>query len=309
MEEAREILEAFKLPENKLGKISCLTLLALCNLREKDNWSNAQASPRTVTKDIMEFARKEYGADYKANTRETFRRQALHYFITAGIVELNKDDPGRPTNSKNNNYCLTDEAVAFIRTFGTPAWKSSLIKLKGWKSPFKGGPKRNSSKSSVKILLPTGEALTLSPGKHNELEKAIIEVFVKQFAPNSAVLYLGDTANKALYFDGDRLCELGIELNVHDKQPDVILFDGDKNWLYLIEAVTSHGPMNVKRISELKKVFKRDVNPIFVTAFDTKATYRKFANDIAWKTEVWIADEPGHLVHFDGERFLGPYEI
>ena len=132
---------------------------------------------------------------------------------------------------------------------------------------------------------------------------------MKQFAPNSAVLYLGDTANKALYFDGDCLCELGIELNVHDKLPDVILFDGDKNWLYLIEAVTSHGPMNVKRISELKKVFKRDVNPIFVTAFDTKATYRKFANDIAWKTEVWIAGEPEHLVHFDGERFLGPYDI
>ncbi len=28
---------------------------------------------------------------------------------------------------------------------------------------------------------------------------------------------------------------------------------------------------------------------------------------IAWESEVWIAEEPMHMIHFNGERFLGPY--
>ncbi|MFS2517149.1 MULTISPECIES: BsuBI/PstI family type II restriction endonuclease [Parabacteroides] len=28
--------------------------------------------------------------------------------------------------------------------------------------------------------------------------------------------------------------------------------------------------------------------------------------DIAWETEVWIAENPGHMIHFNGDRFIGP---
>jgi hypothetical protein len=34
----------------------------------------------------------------------------------------------------------------------------------------------------------------------------------------------------------------------------------------------------------------------------------RYLGEIAWETEVWVADAPSHLIHFNGERFLGPYD-
>jgi hypothetical protein len=46
---------------------------------------------------------------------------------------------------------------------------------------------------------------------------------------------------------------------------------------------------------------------ILMTPSDRRAML-KYLNDISWETEVWVADSPTHLIHFNGERFLGPYE-
>jgi hypothetical protein len=32
-----------------------------------------------------------------------------------------------------------------------------------------------------------------------------------------------------------------------------------------------------------------------------------YLDKISWETEVWVADSPTHMIHFNGERFLGPY--
>lgn len=53
-----------------------------------------------------------------------------------------------------------------------------------------------------------------------------------------------------------RLCELGFEITLHDKMPDVVLYREDKDWLYFIESVTSVGPMDDKRIIELQELTK-----------------------------------------------------
>ena len=91
--------------------------------------------------------------------------------------------------------------------------------------------------------------------------------------------------------------------------PDVVLYFPDKDWLLLVESVTSHGPVDSKRHEELSALFAA-AKPglVYVTAFPDRATMGKYLSDISWETEVWVAEAPTHMIHFNGERFLGPYE-
>ena len=152
-----------------------------------------------------------------------------------------------------------------------------------------------------------GDNFTFSPGKHNELQKAIIEEFAPRFAPNSECLYVGDTTEKDLVKNVDKLRSLGFEITLHDKMPDVVLYLEEKNWLFFIESVTSVGPMDPKRIKEIKEM-TADVTAgkIFVTAFLDRKTYKRFSESLAWETEVWIAADPNHMIHLNGDKFLGP---
>ena len=124
-----------------------------------------------------------------------------------------------------------------------------------------------------------------------------------------AAVYVGDTGKKWGYFDDALLKKLGVVVDTHGKMPDAVLYYPDQYWLLLIEAVTSHGPVNPKRRIELKRLFK-GAKPglVYVTAFPTRTEMTRYLGDISWETEVWVADTPTHLIHFNGERFLGPYE-
>ena len=152
-----------------------------------------------------------------------------------------------------------------------------------------------------------GADFSFSAGKHNELQKAIIEEFAPRFAPNSECLYVGDTIEKDLVKNTEKLTELGFEITLHDKMPDVVLHREDKNWIYFIESVTSVGPMDPKRILEIEELTK-DVRAgkIYVTAFLDFKTYKKFSEELAWETEVWIAELPEHMIHLNGDKFMGP---
>lgn len=164
--------------------------------------------------------------------------------------------------------------------------------------------KKEKQKQALSV---NGLQLTLSPGKHNKLQKAIIEDFAPRFAPNAKCLYVGDTTEKDLVKDVETLKKLGFAITLHDKMPDVVFYDEEKNWLFFVEAVTSVGPMDPKRIVELGDLTKKvKAGKIFVTAFLDFATYKKFAADLAWDTEVWIAEMPEHMIHLNGDRFLGP---
>lgn len=93
-----------------------------------------------------------------------------------------------------------------------------------------------------------------------------------------------------------------------EKLPDVVLYDERRNWLFLVEAVTSHGPVSAKRHAELEAMLDEcRAERVYVTAFMDFTAFRKYAADVVWESEVWIAESPDHMIHFDGERFLGPY--
>lgn len=305
--EARAILAELGLPKQQQNKISGLTLLALCRMTLDTQWKQAKRESLTIRKGIMDWAGEILGNPYAENSREQFRRKVIHQFLQAGLAVENPDSPGTDTNSQNYHYAITDEALATVRMFGTEAWEAArdcFLEEKGSLAEKYAGA-RNIEKVPVKLA--NGTQLLLSPGAHNQLQASIVEEFGPRFAPGSELLYLGDTKKKNLIYEKAALASLGILLNQHDKMPDVVLYDRKRKWLFLVEAVTSHGPVSPKRIIELEEMLKGcKAGKIYVSAFPNVAKFKKHAADIAWETEVWLADMPDHMMHFNGDRFLGP---
>jgi type II restriction enzyme len=226
--------------------------------------------------------------------------------VQANLVDYNPDRPDLPTNSPRAHYALTDNAIATIRTFGKPGWKRVCKLFVTTHGSLLDKYRKKAVRRLVPVRLPNGRILKLSPGEHNVVQAAVVEHFIPRFAPGSRLLYLGDTAKKALHVDEKGLRELGITLSEHDKIPDVVFYDPIKKRLLLVEAVTSHGPMSPKRYMELAKIFSEcRAKLIFVSAFPNFEQFRKHMLKIAWETEVWIVEEPDHIIHYDGEKFLG----
>ncbi|MBK9750876.1 MAG: restriction endonuclease [Anaerolineae bacterium] len=306
--EAQEILAALGMPSAQHNEMAALTLIALCGLKPEDRWSSAERCSLTVTKGIMNFIRDAYGRAYAPNTRETFRRQVLHQFVQGRIADYNPDAPALPTNSPKAHYAITEAALAVVRTYGIAEWSDALEHFKTTQGSLTTLYAASRQAVGVAVTLPDGSALMLSPGEHNQLQAQVIQLFAPQFASGALLLYLGDTTDKDLYIAAQPLIELGIPVTEHDKLPDIILYLSEKKWLYLIEVVTSHGPMTPKRIVELNAMLKDcSAGKIFVTAFPTFVEFRRHMRNIAWETEVWIAEVPEHLIHFNGDRFLGPH--
>ncbi|CAN5418137.1 BsuBI/PstI family type II restriction endonuclease [soil metagenome] len=311
-EEALAILKAVGLPRQQQNERSALTLLALLDLEPNTHWSKASNPLRGITQ-MMSFFSNTYGKTYAPNTRETVRRQTVHQFVEAGLAIPNPDQPERPTNSPKAVYQIEANALKLIRSFGTAAWEQNL---KAYLKTIETLKKRYAQEREMKripLALPSGQGIKLSPGGQNPLIERILKEFCELYTPGGKPLYVGDTAQKWAYFDEQALEALGVTIEAHGKMPDVVVhytgLENNKNWLVLIEAVTSHGPVNPKRRDELKKLFKgSQAGLVFVTAFLDRKTMVKHLNDISWETEVWIAEYPTHLIHFNGERFLGPYE-
>ena len=138
---------------------------------------------------------------------------------------------------------------------------------------------------------------------------AILNEFAPHFAPNSHVIYVRETGDKRRYFDEAALESLGVSIDREDELPDVVIHHADKNWLFLVDAITGKGPINSQRRRELAALFQNSsAGLIFVTAFLTRSDMAKYIGEISWETEVWVQEASTHLIHFDGKRFLGPYE-
>ncbi|WP_339137565.1 MAG: BsuBI/PstI family type II restriction endonuclease [Candidatus Electrothrix sp. GW3-4] len=314
LQEAKSLLTALGLPKAQCNDRSAWVLLALAHVKPSDTWSSVTA-PLLPTVSIMEFIRNEYGMNYKPNSRETIRRQTLHQFEQARIVDRNRDDPARPTNSKDNNYSLNQPILDIMVEYPDGNWQEKIQDFKQAVPELRSQYQRVIDMHKIPIRLPNGETIRLSPGKHNQLHADIIHEFCSRFIGLSGrVLYVGDTASsreeggKLMLLEKEYLEELGVPPLSHEKLPDVLVYDKKQHWLFLIEAVTSHGPVSPKRWFELEEAFKGcKVGMVYVTAFPDRAAFRKNATEIAWETEVWIADQPDHLIHFNGDRFLGPH--
>jgi len=307
VEEACEILAALGLPKAQQNERSALTLLALANIGPRDSWKKTER-PALRIWDIMAFMRRRYGKDYAANSRETIRRQTIHQFEQARIVDRNADDPTRPTNSGNNVYALTGDAAAVTKMYGTGKFEEAAQDFLKRFGALREAYRQAREGNRVPLELPDGSMVHLSPGEHNVLQVAVIEKMGPRFAPGAEVLYVGDTALKYVVCAAEKLARLSVPITQHDKLPDVILYLANKKWLFLIEAVTSHGPVSPKRHREMEALLQGcAAERVYITAFQNVGEFRRFAADIAWEPEVWIADNPDQMIHFNGPKFLGPY--
>jgi adenine-specific DNA-methyltransferase len=308
IEQALTILRQLNLPREQQNERSALTLLSLVALKPMTPWTKASEPLMGITP-MMEFFEEHYGKKYAPNTREKVRRQTVHQFLDAGIVSINPDDPQRPTNSPYAVYQIEPGVLKLLRSYGTPEWEKGLKTYLSSVDTLKKKYAREREMRRIPIRIGRGKTITLSPGGQNVLIERIIADFCQYFVGGGQLVYVGDTDEKWAYFDEPLLRSLDVDIEPHGKMPDVVVFLERKNWLVLIEAVTSHGPVNAKRRGELKTLFGRcRAGLVFVTAFLDRQAMVRFLGDISWETEVWVADSPTHLIHFNGERFLGPYD-
>jgi hypothetical protein len=307
IKEAIDVLEKLGLPKAQQNERTALCLLALINLTTDLPWTGIQSRLIGITP-MMGFAKGEYKREYAPNSRETFRRFSMHQLVDAGIALINPDDPKRPVNSPKTVYQIEESVHKLLKTYGSKQWHRSLkTYLKSAKSlAAQYANERQMNQIPVKIS--KGKEINISPGTHSLLIKAIIEEFAPRFAPGGKLVYAGDTGDKWGYFDEKLLGKLGVVVDSHGKMPDVVLYFPKNNWLLLVESVTSHGPVDGKRHAELSKLFIKSKAPIvYITAFPSRNIMASYVPSIAWETEVWCADSPTHLIHFNGIRFLGPY--
>jgi len=301
IDEARKFLASVGMPKAQQADICALSILAMTGIKPDDNWKDATNGWVRIH-DIIAFSNKYYGTTYAENSRETFRKQAIHRFRTAALIE----DNGKATNSPDYRYRITDETLAILKAWGGPDAKKQIERFLAYHEQLIDiyASKKKMTMMPVKI---NGADYHFSAGKHNELQKAIIEEFAPRFAPGSECLYVGDTIEKDLVKNVKKLKELGLEITLHDKMPDVVLYREDEDWIYFVESVTSVGPMDPKRLIEITEMTRNvKSGKIFVTAFQNIKTYKRYADSLAWETEVWIADMPEHMIHLNGDKFLGP---
>jgi len=310
LQEAKELLTDLGVPKQYNNDLMRYAFLALLDLTDSSSWNEATNEKLLRLHDIFGYIKEVFGVTYAENSRETLRKRVVKVFEQAHIAIRNVDEPTRPTNSGKTNYSISPEALEVIKSYGSKEYSQ---KLEGFRNSFTALSEQYAKRRDLhKIPLTiNGKAFTLSPGSHNQLQVDIINEFAPRYAPGATLLYLGDTADKYIYVDTETLESIGIPISEDDKLqlPDVVLYDPQKNWLYLIEAVTTHGPVDQKRINDLEVMFKEcPAYKIYVTAFPDRSTFRSYVAEIAWETEVWIASDPDHMIHFNGDKFLGPYQ-
>lgn len=313
--EALEILGALGVPVDgltprRLEKMA-KAFLAVAGLQPKTSWADVKDSTdgrQLLSRQIIAAMNSHWGETIADSSYDDIRRKDLVMPVAALVVLNSAKNPNANTNDGTRGFALNPTAVKAIRAFGTPLWANELAAFLQGRQSLAEQLQRQRNLARIPVQIKEGLSLTFSPGAHNVLQKQVIESFLPIFGFGAQVLYVGDTANKSLFVDHAGLAELAFFELAHDKLPDVVAYSKTKNWLYLIEAVTTVNPISELRrrtLSLLTAQCKADV--IYVSAFADRSSYRKFAHDIAWETEVWIADAPEHMIHFNGDKFLGPH--
>jgi hypothetical protein len=305
---ALNVLTDLGMPRAQRNERSALCLLALLNVTPEKAWSEADSPLMGITP-IMDWVKQHYGKKYAPNTRETFRRQTMHQFVQAGIALYNPDDVSRPVNSPHAVYQIETECLSLLRCYGKETYRPRIADYLVRRESLTAKYARRREMQMVPLSVASATEIQLSPGAHSELIRAIWQEFAPRFVPGGVLVYAGDTGEKWGYFDEKLLGSLGAAVDSHGKMPDVVIYYPQREWLILAEAVTSHGPVDAKRHRELMELFAGSkAGLVFVSAFPNRRTLNKYLEAISWETEVWLADNPSHLIHFNGARFLGPHE-
>ncbi len=307
------ILENFGIPlDNTPRRLERMAMAFLASgdiksLNELPSAKDLSSGYSLKTRDIINFVNKNFNEKISSGSYDDIRRKDLKLLTIAEVVL--QSSPNSATNDSTRGYTINPTYAELIRIFGKKNWEKLVFDRLKDIEPLSHKLKRARQISKVEATLPSGGQLTFSTGEHNNLQKAIIEEFLPRYGFGADVLYVGDTSDKYLYLEKEQLENLKFFEISHEELPDVIAYSKKKNWLYLIEAVHASGPISEIRLLQLQRLTKEcTADIVFVTAFLNRQKFRQFIAEIAWETEVWIADNPDHLVHFNGDKFLGPYK-
>jgi type II restriction enzyme len=307
------IIESFGTPLNGLTprrmERMALCFLALADVKSPADWKKIKSIEDKVSmrsRDIIKYINRNLQDKISLGSYDDIRRRDLKLLILSGIVIRTR--PSADINDSTRGYAISPEHAKLIRHLREKNWSGLVVKFLKSGTTLAEKLTEERAMEQIPIKVSPGKTLLFSLGKHNILQKAVIEEFLPRFGYGAEVLYIGDAAKKQLYKNEKKLKELKFfELSRNDL-PDVLAYSSKKNWLFLIEAVYTSGPVSKTRKIELEELTKNcKAKIIYITAFLDKETFRKFIVDIAWETEVWIAESPDHLVHFNGDKFLGPY--
>jgi len=313
LNQAADILSAVGIPLDNLSlrRIERMTSCFCAVAGVSKDWAMAQGADDGVklkTREIIPLINKYFEENISSGSYDDIRRRDLRLLTLGGLIINPGAQAGSAPNDPTRGYAVSTHFKDLIRLYGTADWELALQEFLSTHRNISDELARKRELDKIPAVLPNGKTLSLAPGEHNQLQKAIVEEFVPRFAPGAEILYLGDTAEKILHIEKERLEELGFFVLAHGDLPDILAYIPEKNWLYLIEAVHSSGPIGEVRMLELKEQLREcSAELIFVTAFLTKEEFRKWTMEIAWESEVWLAEVPDHLIHFDGQKFLGPY--
>lgn len=284
--------------------------IAVCGLKPGYEWSNIIVNDRNHqprSRDIIRWMNDHLGENISSGSYDDIRRKDLLHAVEVGVVLKSAGNEAAATNDGTRGYAINPKFADLVRSFGTERWNDELEKInEGLESLAEQLRQR---RQMLMIPVKVNEVdINLGPGEHNQIQKAVIEEFLPRFGHSAEVLYVGDTEDKGLYVDDEAIQNLGFFELSHDKLPDVLAYSRDKNWVFVIEAVHSANPIDSLRKMTIERLASTcSANLVFVTAFLNRAGFRKFAAQIAWETEVWIAEEPDHMIHFNGNKFLGPH--
>ncbi len=305
-----DILEAVGIPLEQEGDRTKVRIaeaaLAVAGIRR--SFSEAVSSDEKhflTTRKIIEFENDYLEGNYSSGSYDDIRRHHLILLTTAGYVVNSSQLDTQSTNNPTRGYAASPMFAELLRSYGTKSWKKTLENFKLKNEELKEQLARKRELERIPVILPSGVEVRLSAGEHNELQRDIIQKFLPVYGFGAEVLYLGDTTDKYLVREDEKLKALNFFELEHEELPDVVAYSKDKNLLFLIEAVHSFGQMGEIRVRKLKeKLQDCTAQLIFVSAFENKKIFRKFSADIAWESEVWIADNPDHMIHFNGYKFL-----
>jgi DNA (cytosine-5)-methyltransferase 1 len=292
-----------------------LALLAVAGVQPNDNWSQSRGMGDghgpLQTRAIIRFWNEHYGQSVADSSYDDVRRKDLIHLVEFGLVNKSAANPHADTNDGTRGYAMTDGGLALLRSYGASEWETQLARFRAEAGEVADRLSKAREMKMVPVILPNGTPLKLDPGPHNELQRDIIESFLSRFAHGCEVLYIGDASNKLLYVNSDRLAGIGLPPPSRETLPDVVAYVQEKGWVFFVEAVTSFNPISDMRREQLRRHAQtKGMNHkiIFVTAFPDRKTFAKFSQQIGWETEVWIASHPAHMIHFDGKRYLQPYD-
>lgn len=305
-----DILEQVGLPIGDLSdrrqEMTALATLAVAGVKHSLREAKDYAAKAPIkTRDIIEYINEFFEENISRGSYDNIRRRYLVLQVEFGCIVNAALYPRKATNDPTRGYALTPQFAELLRSYGKLNWEKALNEYLAVRAKEQRTARSFGNANNIDVKLNDELKLALSPGTHNDLQKLIVEEFIPRFGMAAELLYIGDTSNKLLYVKENILKEVGFYKLGHEELPDVVAFSREKNLLFLIEAVYSTGSMSEVRVARLKRQLTAcTAIPIFISAFLDRKSFRRFVAEIAWETEVWIAEEPNHLIHFNGYKFL-----